>query len=144
MKGGGGLIKKIVTQGSANRYCGWLYGYGKSSGTIKRCKRYLILLMQYMNGKSVEKSDVAMWKGALRERTAPVTVNSALTTINGLLTHNAWQDCRTKFLKISHRILCPEDREIGRDEYKRLVEYAYKRGDERMAMLLQTICVTGI
>lgn len=61
-----------------------------------------------------------------------------------ILTHNAWQDCRTKFLKVSRRVFCPENREIDRDEYKRLVKCAYKRGDERMAMLLQTICATGI
>ena len=97
-----------------------------------------------MNGKSVEKRDVIMWKGILRERMAPVTVNSALAAVNGFLTHNAWQDCRTKFLKVSRRVFCPENREIDRDEYKRLVKCAYKRGDERMAMLLQTICATGI
>ena len=92
----------------------------------------------------MEKSDVIMWKGILRERMAPVTVNSALAAVNGFLTHNAWQDCRTKFLKVSRRVFCPENREIDRDEYKRLVKCAYKRGDERMAMLLQTICATGI
>ena len=144
MKRNGRLIKRIVTQESVNRYCEWLYGCEKSSGTIKQYKYYLILFMQYMNGKSVEKSDVIMWKGILRERMAPVTVNSALAAVNGFLTHNAWQDCRTKFLKVSRRVFCPENREIDRDEYKRLVKCAYKRGDERMAMLLQTICATGI
>ena len=136
MKRNGRLIKRIVTQESVNRYCEWLYGCEKSSGTIKQYKYYLILFMQYMNGKSVEKSDVIMWKGILRERMAPVTVNSALAAVNGFLTHNAWQDCRTKFLKVSRRVFCPENREIDRDEYKRLVKCAYKRGDERMAMLL--------
>ena len=144
MKRNGRLIERIVTQESVNRYCEWLYGCEKSSGTIKQYKYYLILFMQYMNGKSVEKSDVIMWKGILRERMAPVTVNSALAAVNGFLTHNAWQDCRTKFLKVSRRVFCPENREIDRDEYKRLVKCAYKRGDERMAMLLQTICATGI
>ena len=67
MKRNGRLIKRIVTQESVNRYCEWLYGCEKSSGTIKQYKYYLILFMQYMNGKSVEKSDVIMWKGILRE-----------------------------------------------------------------------------
>ena len=144
MKRNGRLVKRIVTQESVNRYCEWLYGCEKSSGTIKQYKHYLLLFMQYMNGKSVEKRDVIMWKGILRERMAPVTVNSALAAVNGFLTHNAWQDCRTKFLKVSRRVFCPESREIDRDEYKRLVKCAYKKGDERMAMLLQTICATGI
>ena len=130
MKRNGRLVKRIVTQESVNRYCEWLYGCEKSSGTIKQYKHYLLLFMQYMNGKSVEKRDVIMWKGILRERMAPVTVNSALAAVNGFLTHNAWQDCRTKFLKVSRRVFCPESREIDRDEYKRLVKCAYKKGDE--------------
>ena len=66
MKRNGRLVKRIVTQESVNRYCEWLYGCEKSSGTIKQYKHYLLLFMQYMNGKSVEKRDVIMWKGILR------------------------------------------------------------------------------
>ena len=144
MKRNGKMRKRIVTQESVSKYCEWLYGCEKSSGTIKQYRYYLMLFMQYMNGKSVEKRDVIMWKGRLRERMAPVTVNSALAAVNGFFSYNAWQDCRTKFLKVSCRVFCPENREIDRDEYERLVKTAYKKGDERMAMLLQTICATGI
>ena len=135
MKRNGKMRKRIVTQESVSKYCEWLYGCEKSSGTIKQYRYYLMLFMQYMNGKSVE---------ILRERMAPVTVNSALAAVNGFFSYNAWQDCRTKFLKVSCRVFCPENREIDRDEYERLVKTAYKKGDERMAMLLQTICATGI
>ena len=144
MKRNGKMRKRIVTQESVSKYCEWLYGCEKSSGTIKQYRYYLMLFMQYMNGKSVEKRDVIMRKGILRERMAPVTVNSALAAVNGFFSYNAWQDCRTKFLKVSRRVFCPENREIDRDEYERLVKTAYKKGDERMAMLLQTICATGI
>ena len=144
MKRNGKMRKRIVTQESVSKYCEWLYGCEKSSGTIKQYRYYLMLFMQYMNGKSVEKRDVIMWKGILSERMAPVTVNSALAAVNGFFSYNAWQDCRTKFLKVSCRVFCPENREIDRDEYERLVKTAYKKGDERMAMLLQTICATGI
>lgn len=144
MKRNGKIRKRIVTQESVSKYCEWLYGCEKSSGTIKQYRYYLMLFMQYMSGKSVEKRDVIMWKGILRERMAPVTVNSALAAVNGFFSYNAWQDCRTKFLKVSRRVFCPENREIDKDEYERLVKTAYKKGDERMAMLLQTICATGI
>ena len=136
MKRNGKIRKRIVTQESVSKYCEWLYGCEKSSGTIKQYRYYLMLFMQYMNGKSVEKRDVIMWKGILRERMAPVTVNSALAAVNGFFSY--------KFLKVSRRVFCPENREIDRDEYERLVKTAYKKGDERMAMLLQTICATGI
>ena len=138
------LLRRTITEESVNRYCEWLYGCERSRGTIRQYRHYLRLFMQYMNGKSVEKRDVIMWKGILRERMAPVTVNSALAAVNGFFAYNAWQDCRTKFLKVSRSVFCPENREIGKDEYKRLVKSAYEKGDERMGMLRQTICATGI
>ena len=77
------LLRRTITEESVNRYCEWLYGCERSRGTIRQYRHYLRLFMQYMNGKSVEKRDVIMWKGILRERMAPVTVNSALAAVNG-------------------------------------------------------------
>ena len=122
----------------------WLYECEKSNGTIKQYRHYIVLFMQYMNGKSVEKNDVIMWKGILREKLAPVTVNSALAAINGFFSYYAWKDCRTKFLKVSRSVFCPENKEISKREYECLVKSAYKKGDDRIAMILQTICATGI
>ena len=136
--------KRRITKESVEQYCQWLYECEKSNGTIKQYRHYIVLFMQYMNGKSVEKNDVIMWKGILREKLAPVTVNSALAAINGFFSYYAWKDCRTKFLKVSRSVFCPENKEISKREYECLVKSAYKKGDERIAMILQTICATGI
>ena len=121
--------KRRITKESVEQYCQWLYECEKSNGTIKQYRHYIVLFMQYMNGKSVEKNDVIMWKGILREKLAPVTVNSALAAINGFFSYYAWKDCRTKFLKVSRIVFFPENKEIRKIEYDCLVKSAYKKCD---------------
>ncbi len=84
------------------------------------------------------------WKNyLLASGHAPVTVNSMLAALNGLFRFWGW-DCRAKLLKIQRRIFRDADRELTRKEYERLVETAKASGKERLALLMETICGTGI
>lgn len=41
-------------------------------------------------------------------------------------------------------MFCPGQRELSREEYIRLVNVARGEGNERLSLLLQTVCSTGI
>ena len=144
MKTRGKLKQRNITKENISEYCEWLYECEKSEATIKQYKKHITLFMEYMAGRSVEKRDVIIWKGNLKERLSPVTVNNILAALNGFFSYYKWEECRAKFLKINKNVFCSEKRDIDREEYERLVMSAYKTGDERMALLLQTICATGI
>ncbi len=45
---------------------------------------------------------------------------------------------------MKQRIFCQEGRELTKEEYRRLVLAARENGNERLALLIQTICSTGI
>lgn len=49
-----------------------------------------------------------------------------------------------KTLRIQRRIYCPEEKELTKREYLRLVDTARKKGNERLQLLIQTLCATGI
>ena len=51
---------------------------------------------------------------------------------------------RLKLLKIQKEIFISEEKELTRAEYGRLVRKAEKKGKERLSLLIQTICSTGI
>lgn len=136
--------ERIVTDTLIDEYCTWLHGCEKSKETILRYRHHLCLFMNYLNGRSANKEIVIMWKGALRGNMAPVTVNGALAALNGFFNYCNWGDCKVKFLKISRNTFCSENKELSKAEYKRLVKTALDKGNERMALLLQTICSTGI
>ncbi len=75
---------------------------------------------------------------------APSTVNGALAALNGLFRFLGWEDCWTKFLKVQRRLFRDDRRELTRGEYNTLVATAQQRGQERLALLMETICATDV
>ena len=49
-----------------------------------------------------------------------------------------------KSLKLQREIYCTEEKELTKAEYLRLVNTAKEKKNERLALILQTICGTGI
>lgn len=139
-----GTGKRILTNRRIEEYGLWLYQREDSPETIKKYVYYLRLFQKFQNGREVSKMSMLAWKEYLRRRYAPVTVNGAMAAANGLFKFLGWMDCRARLLKVKRQIFCPEKKELFHDEYIRLVEAACEMGNERLAMLLQTICSTGI
>ena len=91
------------------------------------------------------KEQVARWKAHLTASGfQPGTVNGKLSALNKFFAFLGWSDCRVKYLKIQRRVFRNTDRELSREEYSRLVETAQNTGRERLALLIEAICATGI
>ena len=136
--------KRIITTQKIDDYCLWLDRCERSRETIQKYEYYLTRFMEFMDCRPVDKEMVILWKSILRENLAPVTVNGALAALNGFFKYCDWQDCRARFLKISKNTFYPESRELSKKEYLRLVRTAAVQGNERLALLLETICSSGI
>ena len=50
----------------------------------------------------------------------------------------------SKFLKSAKVPFYPERKELTKNEYERLVKAAFANGNERLALVLETICASGI
>lgn len=93
----------------------------------------------------VDKEAATGWKTWLvKQGYAAVTVNAMLSSLNGFFCFQGWKECRVKYLKIQRRTFRDQGRELTRAEYERLLEAAGKEGNVRLALLLETICATGI
>lgn len=75
---------------------------------------------------------------------SPSTVNASLAAINDLFTFLGWPDCRAHYLKVQHRLFRDAGQELGREDYERLIMAARESGRERIALVMETICATGI
>ena len=115
-----------------------------SQGTIYKYRYYLNQLEQFMDGAAVTKERVMVWKETLRRNLSPVTVNGALAAVNGFFRYLGWNDCLVKFIKVKQQVFCSRQKELKREEYLQLVEAAQKDGNERLCLLIQTLCSTGI
>ena len=49
-----------------------------------------------------------------------------------------------KLLRIQKEIFAKEEKELTKAEYARLVHAAEKKGNQRLSLVIQTICATGI
>ena len=116
----------------------------RSSGTIEKSLRDVRAFAVWLNGRIVTK-ETAGWKEHLLDRHyAPVTINSMLAAINAFFRFVGWEDCRVKFLKIQRRMFREASRELSREEYDRLLSTAHTLGRDRLALLMETICASGI
>lgn len=102
-------------------------------------------LLLYTNITRVTKETVIAYKNKLlSENYAARSMNSMLASLNNLFTFLGWADCKVKSIKLQRQIYCSEEKEMTKAEYMRLVKTAKQKGNERLSLLIQTICGTGI
>ena len=77
-------------------------------------------------------------------RGLPASVNAMLAGINCFFRFQGWPDCTAKPLRLQRRSFSIPERELSRDEYHRLIQTARASGNERLALVMETICATGI
>ena len=139
------MEKRTLTPARITAYGRWLNQEERSAATIEKYLRDVRAFARWLNGSTVTKEGVTGWKEQLlTEHRAPSTINTALAALNGLFRFLGWEDCRAKFLKIQRRIFRDQSRELARADYDRLVSTAKARGQDRLTLLLETICATGI
>ena len=123
----------------------WLQREERADATREKYLRSIRTFAAWLGGAAVTKDAVTEWKSQLVKRhQAPSTVNTALAALNGLFRFLGWEDCRAKFLKVQRCIFRAPERELTRAEYARLLAAAQSSGDTRLALLMESICATGI
>ena len=136
---------KILTEEMAKAFEKYLRREEKSENTVKKYLRDVRAFAAYLNGAEVTKETVITFKSKLLGESYSVrSINSMLASLNGLFSFLGWEDCRVKSVKLQRQIYCPEEKELTKAEYMRLVDTAKQKGNERLNLILQTICGTGI
>ena len=135
---------RFVTEEILSKYQEYLYEEEKSEATIKKYMRDLGKLVTYAGDKEVTKKLVVGYKEYLRKKKKYklTSINSFLVAANRLFEYLGWYDLRVRTYRIQKEAFVPESRDLSREEYKRLVKAALKKGKIRLAMILQTICET--
>lgn len=117
--------------------------YGKA--TVEKYLREVLHFQGWLGSREVNKNTTAEFKNSLLEmRYAPATVNGKLSALNALFRFAGWDECRVKFLRIQRQAFRNQERELSSEEYRRLLKTAKDRNNERLALLMETVCSTGI
>ena len=135
----------ILTIGHLISFKQQLKSEEREQSTIEKYMRELKLLGAWLVERPVTAEIVSGWKNYLRTAGyKPETVNGKLSAVNKFLSCMGWGECCVKYLKIQRRLFRSTGRELTKDEYTRLVETAQGLGKTRLALLIETICATGI
>lgn len=117
----------------------------RTPATLEKYLRDIRAFALWLDGRPVTKEAVTGWKERLlAERRAPSTVNAALSALNGLFRFLGWEGCRARFVKVQRRLFRDPARELSRPDYDRLIATARELGRERLALVMETICATGV
>lgn len=139
------MTENRITAEKITGFAQYLRQAERSSGTIENYLRHVRAFAAWLGGAPVTKERVAGWKEHLLSKCyAPATINAMLAALNSLFRFLGWEDRRVRFLKIQRRLFRDAGRELTRPEYDRLLETAKARGRERLALLMETICATGV
>ena len=134
---------ELVTERTVDGFRRELLRREYSHGTAESYVRSIRAFARWSGG-AVDRGLVLTWKARLTARYAPATVNAMLAGLNRFFDFSGRPECRVKVLRLQRRSFREAERELDREEYRTLVRTARTLGRERLALVMETICATGI
>ena len=116
----------------------------KSAATMEKYLHHVRQFVAHDAGRRIDKALVLEYKTRLGKLYAPSSANAALAAVNGFLRFWGFESCCVKPFKVQKQVYCSEEKELTREEYVRLIKAAKEKSSERLALLLESICATGI
>ena len=135
---------RFLTQEIISDFKEYLILEERSRATVEKYIRDVKAFSAFVNGEEITKEVVIEYKKYLQDSYAVRSINSMLASINSLFVFLSWHDLKVKSIKLQQQIYCPEERELTKAEYTRLCRAAKHKHNERLNLILQTICGTGI
>ena len=133
-----------ITPALVEKYAAYLKEQERAPQTIQKYVHDLTALGEFLAGRPISKGALLEWKEDLTGQYAPASVNAMLAAVNCFLRFCGLSDLHLRPLKIQRALFLSEDKELTKAEYVRLVRAAQQAENERLALVIQTICATGI
>ena len=139
------MKKRGISAEELDSFCQHLRGEERSAATIEKYRRDVAQFAAWLGENQLEKEAGVRWKAhLLAQGCEPSTVNGKLTALDRFLHFLGQADCKVKHLKIQRQLFREDGRELTRREYDQPLAAARSTGRERLALLMESICSTGI
>ena len=138
------MTERRITDGLLNAFETRLKEDEKSNHTIEKYMRDVRCFQDFAGDRKIDKTLTIKYKAFLEKGYAPASANSMIAALNSFLRFVGWEDCCIKQFKVQKKTYCSENDELTKAEYLSLVRAAEDEKNERLSLLIQTICGTGI
>lgn len=135
----------ILKEKDINEFRYYLQERENSEATIEKYVRDVRKFMAFVGtDKMVDKEKLLEYKEWLIKNYAVSSVNSMLVALNQFLVFQEKGRLRLKRIKVQRLDALCTDRVLDKREFQRLVRTARQHGKDQIAMIMETICATGI
>ena len=138
------MKNRKITEKRLKEFKAELINDEKSELTVEKYMRDVRHFAEYVNGQQIDKTLVLAYKAQLEKEYAVASANSMLASINAFFRFEGWLELCVKQFKVQKQTFCNDEKELTKAEYTRLCEAAEKSNNERLNLIIQTICGTGI
>lgn len=134
---------KVITNHHIRQFTEYLIREEKSTATQEKYLRDVRKYLAFAGDRPTAKELVLEWKRELVAQGYAVrSINSMLASLNSLMVFLGWHECRVKNIRLQRQTYCPENKELTKEEYLRLLKAS--ENNQQLNLILQTICSTGI
>ena len=137
---------RTITNKLIEKFREYLYEEEKSNATVSKYICDIKKLKEYANGQELDKKLIVGYKEYLQNKGCykSGSINSFLVAANCLFQFMGWNDLKIKTIKVQKKAFMPNNMDLSKAEYKKLVAAAEKSGKIQLAMLIQTLCAIGL
>ncbi len=125
-------------------YMAYLEQEERSVSTRQQYERDIKKFLLYLGDTQLTKEVVIKYKERLQATLRPSSVNTKIAALNGFFSFIGKANLRVKQLRIQRKTYSTKEKELTKAEYLRLIETAEQKKNQRLSLLIQTICSTGI
>ena len=122
----------------------YLVNEEKSMVTIDKYVHDIMAFSEWLGNNALDKTTILEYKELLIEKFATASVNVAIASLNSFFSFVEHPELKVKSIRVQRQMFCRSDKELSKAEYERLLRAAYSKRNERLMLVMQTICSTGI
>ena len=134
----------IISGNELARFAARLRAEERSPATVEKYCREAAKFAAWLDGREAEQSLALAYKAELAARRTPAGVNGAVAALNRMFEVLGLRSCRLKAARVQRRIFRDEAKELTEKEYRRLLAAAREQKNERLLLVMESICATGI
>lgn len=133
----------IISEADISAYAAFLSAEERAEATIEKYSCDICSFVSWLSGENATKEKAVAYKKLLSESRKATGVNAVLAALNGFFSF-CGLPIKLKPMKIQKQTYRSKERELTRAEYERLCRAADAGNNERLRLVMQTICATGI
>lgn len=133
-----------LNPGMIEAFRNFLFEKENAPSTIQKYISDIKTFFRYLDGDmDIDKKKVLEYKAWLVQVYAPISMNSMLAALKQFLEFVGAVHLKVKRTKIQKQLFVNREKEMTRQEYKRLCDTAKKQNKFQLALIIETLAVTG-